>query len=426
MSAGERFYRHGLRRMVGRDVREHNRSATSLELFFDLTFVTAFGVAGAELARGIADGGAGPAVIAFAVAMLAIVWAWTGYSWFASAFDNDDWLFRVLTLVQMAGVIVLAVGIPVMFASVAHGSRFSGAVMVAGYVVMRSAVVAQWLRVARSDRRYRTLALTNAIVVGAVQCGWVAFILLPLPLPVALVVMLPLWVFDLGGPIAAELRQRQRKSGGSPWHPHHIAERYGLLAMIAIGETVVGTLDAAQTISAAQGWTLDAVVVIGTGIVISFALWWAYFLIPSAPVLSVRRDRVIPWAYSHMVLFAAIAAVGAGLRVVGDVFDTRDRVPVVTAIAAIAAPVLVFMACVYFSHAWLVSAFSRNLAHVITLLAPVVAVALASIGVPLWICLLIVLASPVAVVVSYELWEWRELAAQLDRAVAKGARSPGQ
>ncbi|MFH5878462.1 low temperature requirement protein A [Arthrobacter sp. NA-172] len=414
---GERFYRHGLRRMTGRDINERHRAASTLELFFDLTFVTAFGVAGAEFAHGIAVGHAGPASIAFFIAMLAIVWAWTSYSWFASAFDNDDWLFRVLTLVQMAGVIVVAIGIPALFESVAEGQHFVGAVMVAGYVIMRLAVIAQWLRVATGDPRFRGLAISNVVTVGVAQVGWVVFIVLPVALFFSLWLLVLLWLFDLGGPLVVELWSR-RRGAGSPWHPHHIAERYSLMAIIALGETVTGTLSAAQQISAAQGWTLDAVVVIATGIVVSFALWWAYFLLPSAPMLAIRRDKVIPWAYGHLVLFGSIAAVGAGLHVIGYVYDAHAPASVLTAISAIALPVLLFMGCVYALHAWLVSAPSRNALHIVTFLAPLAAIALAAAGWPLWACLLVVLASPAAVVVSYELWEWRTLATQLNRAMS--------
>lgn len=60
------FYRQGLRRMIGRDVREH-RGASPLELFFDLTFVVAFVVIGQELASGIAGGHAASAVVGFAI-----------------------------------------------------------------------------------------------------------------------------------------------------------------------------------------------------------------------------------------------------------------------------------------------------------------------------------------------------------------------
>src|SRR6185312_4902163 len=65
-------------------------------------------------------------------------------------FDTDDWKYRVTTLVQMVGVIILALGLPPMFASIDHGTLDNG-VMVLGYVVMRLAMVAQWLRAARQS-----------------------------------------------------------------------------------------------------------------------------------------------------------------------------------------------------------------------------------------------------------------------------------
>ena len=67
----------------------------------------------------------------------AVIWAWVNYSWFASAYDTDDWLFRLATMVQMVGVIVLSLGLPQMFESIDHGDTLDNGVMVAGYVIMR-------------------------------------------------------------------------------------------------------------------------------------------------------------------------------------------------------------------------------------------------------------------------------------------------
>jgi low temperature requirement protein LtrA len=150
---------HVLSARAARHVRtrsnEHDRAATPLELLFDLTFVAAFGIAGTELAHGVAVGHGASAAVGFCISMVAIVWAWVNYSWFASGFDNDDWLFRLLTMVQMAGVIVLAIGLPSLFAALEQGGVPTDYVMVAGYVVMRVAVIAQWLRVARGNPEYR-------------------------------------------------------------------------------------------------------------------------------------------------------------------------------------------------------------------------------------------------------------------------------
>ena len=77
-----------------------------LELLYDLTFVVAFGTAADQLAHYLAEGHIGPAIGGFCFAVFAVTWAWMNYSWFASAYDNDDWVFRIATMVQMVGVII--------------------------------------------------------------------------------------------------------------------------------------------------------------------------------------------------------------------------------------------------------------------------------------------------------------------------------
>src|SRR3954454_19762742 len=112
---------HRRRRFRGRDPEEDHRASTPLELLFDLTIVVAFGTAADELAHFIAEGHAGSGVAGFAFASFAVSWAWLNYSWFAWAYDTDDWLFRLGTMVQMIGVIVLSLGLPQMFESIDHG-----------------------------------------------------------------------------------------------------------------------------------------------------------------------------------------------------------------------------------------------------------------------------------------------------------------
>src|SRR6476469_3097954 len=97
--------------MAGRDPDEDHRASTPLELFFDLCFVVAVSAAAAtlhhDLGRGHLIGMAGYATVFFA-----IWWAWLNYSWFASAYDTGDVVFRLTTFVIMSGVLVLAAGVP--------------------------------------------------------------------------------------------------------------------------------------------------------------------------------------------------------------------------------------------------------------------------------------------------------------------------
>ena len=96
--------------MRARDPHEVHRVATPLELLFDLTFVVAVAAAVPELAHAIVENHPIEGLIGFLLVFFGIWWAWMNFTWFASAFDCDDALYRVLTMVQMAGVLVLAIG----------------------------------------------------------------------------------------------------------------------------------------------------------------------------------------------------------------------------------------------------------------------------------------------------------------------------
>ena len=93
------------RPMSGRDPEESHRASTPLELFFDLCFVVAVAAAAATLHHDLAldhlDG-----LVGYAMVFFAIWWAWVNYSWFASAYDTGDIIFRLLTFVVMTGVLV--------------------------------------------------------------------------------------------------------------------------------------------------------------------------------------------------------------------------------------------------------------------------------------------------------------------------------
>ena len=98
------------RRMVARDPGQVHRASTPLELLFDLCFVVAVSQAAAQLAHGVEDDHMGPALLGYAMVFFGIWWAWMNFTWFASAYDTDDVPYRLLTLVQMAGALVLAAG----------------------------------------------------------------------------------------------------------------------------------------------------------------------------------------------------------------------------------------------------------------------------------------------------------------------------
>jgi low temperature requirement protein LtrA len=371
--------------MGGRDPHEKHRAATPLELFFDLTFVIAFGVAGSQFAHEIAEAHFAAGLLGFSFAMFAVIWAWINFTWFASAYDTDDWVFRVVTMVQLLGVLILAMGIEPMFHSLVEGDHVDNAVMVGGYVIMRLALVFQWLRAARQDPARRQTCRRYATYLGVVQLGWIAVLIIEADILTTFLVTAPLFILEMLTPYAAERGMR------TPWHAHHIAERYGLLAIIALGECLIGAIETLRAIVAHHGWSMDAALVGFGGTALAFSMWWIYFILPAGPALHHQRQRSFFFGYGHMLIFAAIAATGAGLHVAAYYIDHEAHISAAVAVASIAVPVALFK----LSLTWLFSVMICVDRIVLAVAACVVvalagSVGLAAAGVSVPVCLLVV------------------------------------
>jgi low temperature requirement protein LtrA len=405
---------HHRSRFTGRDPDEDHRTATPLELLFDLTFVVAFGTAANELAHYAAEGHVWTGLIGFAFASFAVAWAWINYSWFASAYDNDDWVMRVATMVQMLGVIVLALGLHQMFASIDDSDAFDIGVMVAGYVVMRVPMIFLWARVARHDPARRRAAATYIWTIAVAQVFWVALALAGLRFGPTIVFAVVLICLEMLGPYFAE-----RRTGGTPWHAHHIAERYGLLVIITLGEGILGTVASINAVVHGDaGWTVEAAVVGFAGVGLIFATWWTYFAIPWAHVLQLHRERAFVWGYGHMVLFAALAAIGGGLHVAALFLEHETTLGTTGALLSTVIPYAVYTATLYLLYATFTH--HANPFHLGLLAATaavlVLSVALAALGASIATCLVVLMFAPIVTVVGYETVGHRHLSDALERA----------
>jgi low temperature requirement protein LtrA len=402
--------------MTGRDPNQSHRAATPLELLFDLTFVVAFAAAGNQLAHLVAEGHIAAALTGFGFTIFAVCWAWINFSWFASAFDTDDWFFRVTTMVQMVGVLVVALGIPAVFHSIDAGETLDNRVLVAGYVIMRIAMLAQWVRVAIQDAAHRQVALGYIVTIAVAQVGWVVTAIAVPPFEALLVTLLVLYAIELAGPILSE-----RKDNGTTWHPHHIAERYGLLVIIALGEGVLGTITAVSALVEHVGWSSEVVLVVVAGTGLTFGLWWNYFIVPAGELLAHHRERAWGWGYGHVFVFGSITAMGAGLHVAAYVIEGAATIGVVGAVLASAVPVLIFTIAFFVLYAGLVGGI--DLFHLLLFVGTVVvlglAVVLAVAGASLGVSLIVVMAAPVLTVIGYEAVGHRHMAAVLERSAVQ-------
>jgi low temperature requirement protein LtrA len=331
-------------KMAPRDPAEEHRTATSLELFFDLTFAVAVAQVASALEGGLVDGRAGAVLTGYPLVFFAIWWGWMNFSWFASAYDTDDAAYRIAVLVQVAGVLILAAGVP---RALAH-QNFS--VIVVGYVLMRLAMVSLWLRAAAADSAQRTCCLRYAAGIAAVQVCWVLWAFLPRGLEFGLFFVLA--AAELAVPIWAEA------AGRTPWHPRHIAERYGLFTIIVLGETLLAATIGVHAALNDRATLGDLATVVVGGLLTVFAMWWLYFDMPSSAIAEAARRRfserlsgAFLWGYGHYVVFAAAAAVGAGLSVAIDHVTGHSRLGEIDTGLALTVPVAVYLLVVWALHA---------------------------------------------------------------------------
>ncbi|MEU6215466.1 low temperature requirement protein A [Streptomyces sp. NPDC047023] len=320
--------------MTARDRKEPNRTATTLELFFDLCFVVAVAQAAASLAHSVTHGHTLSGLGHYALVFFLLWWSWMTFTWFASAYDNDDVLYRIAVLIQMTGALVMAAGVPNAFAG-------KWELLTAGYAIMRFALISLWLRVAHdsTDRAGRTVALRYAGSFALLQIGWIGRLWLA-PAP-SLAMMGILMVVELCVPAFAD-------GGRKSWHPQHITERLGLFSLIVLGETVKSGTYALEE-GEAGGTMLRMSLLVAGSLLTVFSMWWMYFAKPSE-VLVRHYWQSIVWGYGHYFILGSAAAVGAGIEIGAAAITHHSQAPGIEGAAVFTAATAVFIIVTWLLH----------------------------------------------------------------------------
>lgn len=293
--------------MRSRDHHEPHRVATTLELYFDLVFVIAIAATASGLHHALAAHHFSDGLIRFATSFFCVWWAWMNFTWFASAYDNDDFSYRIVTMVQMFGAIILAIGINNVFE---HNDY---TMILIGYIVMRIAMAYQWFRAAKSDPERRMTCLRYAFGIIIAQLFW-AIIVIYIPHLFNQIFLFGA-LLELSVPVWAESANK------TAWHPHHIAERYGLLVIIVLGEGILGATNAITPLFHSNEAILTEAFPLGLGIsALMFSLWWLYFKMPWGEFLHSQRtlNNALVYGYGHLLIFIALTALGSGLELLAD------------------------------------------------------------------------------------------------------------
>ena len=191
---------------------------TPRELFFDLVFVFAFTQVATLLAHEPTFTGIGHGVLVLA----ALWWAWTAYAWLTNTVDPEEGVVGAALLVALIAMFVAGLAVPGVFDD--DGMLFGAAFLVvcAMHTVLYSLAARRDPELLRAVIRLAPWVMLGAtlILVAGFTDGARTW----------------LWLAALAVTYVGAARER---AAGWQLHPSHLAERYGLVMIIALGEAFI-------------------------------------------------------------------------------------------------------------------------------------------------------------------------------------------
>jgi len=274
---------------------EH-RSATWIELFFDLIFVVAVAKA-AHVLLHVHDGHIESVIyLKYVLIMIPLWWAWTGSTLYSSRFDCDDVLQRILSFAQMFCVVILAVNINTDF-----DTYYFGFLM--GYVAIRFFTVLMYARASfnypekKHVSNYLAVAFSIGILISLCSLffdGLLRYIILYTG--IAFDIIMPL----LGG----------KRLKTVPVNSHHLPERFGLLTIILFGEAILSLANSFKDFS----WTIESIAMASCGFILTCSFWWLYFDNTDRKVTGKIVGHGQSIIYSHILIYIGLGGMAAMIR----------------------------------------------------------------------------------------------------------------
>ena len=267
-----------------------------LELFFDLVFVFGFTQITGTITEGPTAANLGRGVLIF----LVLWWAWGAYAWLTNAVPMGEKLPRVVVLGATAAMLVTALAVPTAWED-------GGVAFALGFLVV---IVLHAVLYAVAGENPET---TRAAIMRLAPSNIGAALVLVVAGAVDGTARPVLWVaavvITYAGPYVTGV-------AGFTVRPGHLAERHGLIVIIALGESVVAIGSVGDI---AVDWGLAGTALVIMGLLVG--LWWIYFdqeaeadeaaLVAAEGVDRARLARDV-YSYLHvpLVLGVVFAAVG--------------------------------------------------------------------------------------------------------------------
>lgn len=286
---------------------DESHRVTPFELFFDLVFVFAF----TQVTEYMAHEHSAVGVLQALVILSVLWWSWTSYSWLGNQTFVDEGPVRLGMAVAMAAMFVVALVIPEAFHDL-EGGLDGPVVFVAAYAVVRLVHLGLYLLAAAEDP-----GLRRQVIVSCVPLA-IGVSLLGLGILVGGDLQLPIWaaamVLDLG------LTYLYARNGN--WRLHsaaHWSERYGLIVILALGESIVAIGVGASALPISTPLLAGALLAVA----LSVLLWWLYFdvlAIASEHELAHQRDHsrarlaVEGFTFLHLPLIAGVVVSALGVE----------------------------------------------------------------------------------------------------------------
>jgi len=296
------------RRLLPAVVSEEGHRVTTLELFVDLAYVFAF----TQVSRLVAEQHNVLGILQALVVLALLWWSWTAYGWLANQAHADEGVVRVAMIVAMTAVFVAGLVVLEAYDDL-EGGLFAPLVFVGAYLVARIT--------------HAVVYLTAAVEVAALRRRVVVTVCLSLiPSGVLLVtgaLLGPPWqVWCWLAAIAIEPLVSYLTSWGVDWHVHsvtHFAERYGLVVILALGESIIAVGVGVAT----EPITVSILLGVVLAMVISVGMWSAYFwrlaqlaehALADRDIAGRGRVAIDGYTYLHLVLVAGIVFAALGVE----------------------------------------------------------------------------------------------------------------